>query len=55
VNKYWAVIVPGILAGVLFYAYSAPGYVGGMVRDAVDPILHSVGQLIAHIFGGQLG
>ena len=55
VSKYWAVIVPGALGGVLFYAYSAPGYVGRMVRTAVDPILVPILELTRSIFGGLLG
>jgi hypothetical protein len=51
VSKYWAVVVPGILAGVIYYAYSAPGYLGGIVRDVVDPILQPILELAGHIFG----
>lgn len=54
-SKYWAVIVPGALGGVLFYAYSATGYVGRMVRSAVDPILVPILELTRTIFGGLLG
>jgi hypothetical protein len=51
VSKYWGVVVPGILGGVLYYAYSAPGYLGSMVRGLVDPILGPILQLVGHIFG----
>jgi hypothetical protein len=44
--------VPGILGGVLLCAYSAPGYLGDMARNAIDPILQSLAQLVGHIFGG---
>jgi hypothetical protein len=54
VNKYWAVVVPGILGGVLLCAYSAPGYLGDMARDAIDPILQSLAELVGHIFGGLI-
>lgn len=54
-SKYFAVIVPSALGGVLFYAYSATGYVGRMVRSAVDPILMPILELTRSIFGGLLG
>jgi hypothetical protein len=55
VNKYWAVIVPGILGGVIWYAYSAPGYVGGLVRALLDPVMEPILRLAGHLFGGLPG
>ena len=54
-SKYWAVVVPGALGAVIFYSYSAPGYVGSFVRAIVDPILLPVVELARHMFGGLLG
>jgi len=50
VNKYWAIIVPGVLGGLIFYAYSETGYLGGIVRSAVDPILQPLLRFVGHIF-----
>lgn len=47
--------MPAILAGVIFYAYSATGYVGSFVRGIVDPILLPVMELARQMFGGLLG
>jgi hypothetical protein len=55
VSKYWAVVVPGVLGGVIFYAYSTTGYLGGIVRAAVDPIMQPILQLANHIFSGLVG
>ena len=55
VNKYWAVFVPGVLGGVIFYAYSTPGYLGGIVRAVVDPILQPLLRFASHLIPGLLG
>jgi hypothetical protein len=55
VNKYWAIVMPGVLGGVIFYAYSAPGYFGGLVRGVIDPILGPILQLASHLFPGLIG
>ena len=48
-NKYFAVIAPAILGGVIYLAYNEPGFLGGVVRDMLDPILDP-----AIRFAGQL-
>ncbi|MEX2300516.1 MAG: hypothetical protein WD733_06245 [Bryobacterales bacterium] len=54
-SKYFAVIMPAVLGGVLYYAYSTPGYVGSLVRALIDPVLLPVMGLARHMFGGLLG
>ena len=47
-NKYWAVIVPGILGGVIWYAYSAPGYVGTFDTPGINVLtLYDVARPVA--------
>jgi len=55
VNKYWAIVMPGVLGGVIFYAYSTPGYLGGIVRAVVDPILQPLLRFASHLIPGLLG
>jgi len=55
VSKFWAVVVPGVLAGVIFYAYSAPSYVGGVVRALVDPVMQPILRLASHLFSSLPG
>lgn len=47
--------MPAVLGGVIYYAYSTPGYVGSFVRGIVDPIIVPVMELARHMFGGLLG
>ena len=50
-SKYWSVFVPAAVGGVIYYAYSSSGFVGGFVRAVVDPIFLPVARLFSSVFG----
>lgn len=51
-NKYWTVFVPAVVGGVIFYAYSSGGWVGGFVRSAIDPVVLPVMRFFTSVFSG---
>jgi hypothetical protein len=48
--KHWTWLIPAILAAVIYYAYSTTGFVGGLVRSVVDPIVQPVFEFARHLF-----
>ena len=50
-SKYWTIVLPGALCGVVYYAYTTGGYFSQWIQRLVDPLLW-LGRAIANtIFG----
>ena len=50
-SKFWILVLPALLCGIIFYAYSKGGFFSRWVRSIVDPVLH-LAQAIVHIIFG---
>lgn len=50
VSSFWAVIVPAVLGGVLYYGYTTPSWVGVRIQKlfgpVVEPILHFFHRIV---------
>jgi hypothetical protein len=50
-NKYWTVVLPVALIGVIYYGYSSPGFVGRKIQTIVDPLLNLGHAIVGFVFG----
>jgi hypothetical protein len=50
-SKFWIFVLPAMLCGVIYYAYSKGGFISQWVRGIVDPLLHLAQAIVNIIFG----
>ena len=50
-NKYWTLVLPAAVIGVVYYAYSSPGFVGQHIQRIVDPLLRFGHSVVGFVFG----
>jgi hypothetical protein len=50
-SKFWIFVLPALLCGIIFYAYSKGGFFSRWVRSIVDPLIN-LAQAIVHIIFG---
>jgi hypothetical protein len=50
-GNFWIMWVPVIIIAVVWYAYSAGGFIGGWLQGILDPIL-KLGHSILNFFFG---
>ena len=50
-SKFWILVLPALLCGIIFYAYSKGGFFSQWVRGLVDPLLHLAQAIVNIIFG----
>lgn len=50
-SKFWILVLPALLGGIIFYAYSKGGFFSRWVRGIVDPLIN-LGQAIVHLIFG---
>lgn len=50
ISGFWVVLVPGVLAAVIWYAYNSQGWVSykvqALVGPVVDPALKFIGRVL---------
>ena len=50
-NKYWTLVLPVALVGVIYYGYSSPGFVGRQIQTVVNPLLDLGHAIVGFVFG----
>jgi hypothetical protein len=50
-NKYWTLVLPVALIGVIYYGYSSPGFVGRKIQTVVNPLLDLGHAIVGFVFG----
>jgi hypothetical protein len=50
-NKYWTLVLPAAIIGVIYYGYSSPGFVGQQIQTVVNPLLNLGHAIVGFVFG----
>ncbi len=49
ISGFWAVLVPGVLAGVIWYAYNSQGWVSYKVQALFGPVVEPAIKFISRV------
>ena len=48
-STFWYLFVPGVVGGVIWYAYNTPGWVSRKVQAVVGPVVEPALRFIARV------
>ncbi len=51
ISKFWTIILPAAVIGVIYYGYSTPGFVGRQIQGVVNPLLDLGHSIVGFVFG----
>jgi hypothetical protein len=51
ISKFWTMILPAAVIGVIYYGYSTPGFVGQRIQVVVNPLLELGHTIVGFVFG----
>ncbi len=49
ISTFWAVLVPGVMLGIGYYAWHSHGYVALRLRNALEPIVGPIAQFFSRV------
>ena len=50
ISSFWAFLVPAFLLGLIYYAYSATGWLGASIRRFLNPIPNPLADFARTLF-----
>lgn len=50
ISSFWTIVVPGMLIGLIYYAYNSPGWLSLRVQSMLNPIIEPVMRWINSVF-----
>ena len=51
ISKFWTMLLPAAVMGVIYYGYSSQGFVGRQIQVIVDPLLELGHSIVGFVFG----
>lgn len=54
-SPFWTIILPLLICGIIYYAYSKGGFFSRWVQGIIDPIVALAQAIVNTIFGTTLG
>ena len=48
-SSFWYILVPSVLAGILYYGYTTPSWLGAKVQKIADPLVEPVLRFVHRV------